>query len=76
MDIGIQAALLRHDDPHACVAFYRDSLGFEARADVRSGTTRWITVGPAGQPGVDFRISRSSLGLTIPPGRCDPRLQE
>jgi hypothetical protein len=65
---------------------------------------RWITVGPADQPGTsivlvapaadpgvtdderrtitammakgNFRASRSSLCPTIPPGRCDPRLQE
>ena len=51
MDITIHSAFLPHDDPDASVAFYRDTLGFEVRNDVGYGGRRWITVGPAGQPG-------------------------
>ncbi len=51
MDITIHASFLPHDDPDASLAFYRDALGFEVRSDVASGGTRWITVGPADQPG-------------------------
>ncbi len=51
MDITISSAFLPHDDPDASVAFYRDTLGFEVRNDVGYGGRRWITVGPAGQPG-------------------------
>jgi catechol 2,3-dioxygenase-like lactoylglutathione lyase family enzyme len=51
MDITIHTAALPHDDPEASLAFYRDALGFEVRTDVGSGTMRWITVGPPGQPG-------------------------
>ncbi|MFJ9618999.1 VOC family protein [Streptomyces noursei] len=50
MDLTIHASFLPHDDPEASLAFYRDTLGFEVRNDVGSGTMRWITVGPAGQP--------------------------
>ncbi|MBI3747424.1 MAG: VOC family protein [Chloroflexi bacterium] len=50
MDITIHTAVLPHTDPEASVAFYRDTLGFEVRTDVGSGTMRWITVGPADQP--------------------------
>jgi catechol 2,3-dioxygenase-like lactoylglutathione lyase family enzyme len=50
MDITIHTTALPHDDPEASVAFYRDTLGFEVRQDVGSGTMRWITVGPPGQP--------------------------
>jgi len=50
MDITIRASMLPHDDPEASLAFYRDTLGFEVRQDVGSGTMRWITVGPPGQP--------------------------
>ena len=49
MDITIHASFLPHDDPDAALAFYRDTLGFEVRNDVGSGTMRWITVGPPGQ---------------------------
>jgi catechol 2,3-dioxygenase-like lactoylglutathione lyase family enzyme len=50
MDITIHQTLLPHDDPDASVAFYRDTLCFEVRADVGYGEMRWITVGPADQP--------------------------
>ncbi len=50
MDLTISASFLPHTDPEASLAFYRDSLGFEVRLDVGSGTMRWITVGPVGQP--------------------------
>jgi catechol 2,3-dioxygenase-like lactoylglutathione lyase family enzyme len=54
MDITIHASFLPHDDPEASLAFYRDTLGFEVRLDVGSGTMRWITVGPVGQPGTSI----------------------
>jgi catechol 2,3-dioxygenase-like lactoylglutathione lyase family enzyme len=54
MDSRIQASFLPHDDPDASLAFYRDVLGFEVRNDVGSGAMRWITVGPAGQPGTSI----------------------
>jgi hypothetical protein len=44
-------SFLPHDDPGASPAFYRDTLGFEVRHDVAYGGMRWITVGPADQPG-------------------------
>ncbi|HEY1593836.1 MAG TPA: VOC family protein [Thermoleophilaceae bacterium] len=50
MDITIHASFLPHDDPAATLAFYRDTLGFEVRADVEYGGLHWITVGPADQP--------------------------
>ncbi len=54
MDITIHSAFLPHDDPDASLAFYRDALGFEVRNDVGYGGMRWITVGPAGQPGTSI----------------------
>ncbi|MGW0195223.1 VOC family protein [Nonomuraea sp. NPDC003201] len=51
MDFTIHQTFLPHNDPEASLAFYRDNLGFEVRNDVGDGTMRWITVGPAGQPG-------------------------
>ena len=50
MNITIHQTFLPHDDPDASLAFYRDTLGFEVRADVGYGGMRWITVGPAEQP--------------------------
>jgi catechol 2,3-dioxygenase-like lactoylglutathione lyase family enzyme len=54
MDITIHASMLPHEDPDASVAFYRDALGFEVRADVEYGGLHWITVGPADQPGTSI----------------------
>ena len=51
MELTIHATFLPHDDPEASLAFYRDTLGFEVRNDVKYGGMRWITVGPADQPG-------------------------
>ena len=54
MSITIYASFLPHNDPDASLAFYRDSLGFEVRGDVGYEGMRWITVGPADQPGVSI----------------------
>ncbi|MFJ2186480.1 VOC family protein [Kitasatospora sp. NPDC087861] len=67
MDITIHTSVLPHDDPDASLAFYRDVLGFEVRGDVGQGRMRWITVGPAGQPGTSI--------LLAPPA-ADPGITE
>ena len=54
MDLTIHQAYLPQDDPDASLAFYRDTLGFEVRNDVGYRGMRWITVGPAGQPGTSI----------------------
>jgi uncharacterized glyoxalase superfamily protein PhnB len=53
-DITINASFLPQNDPDAALAFYRDTLGFEVRNDVGYKGMRWITVGPAGQPGTSI----------------------
>ncbi|MFD2795348.1 VOC family protein [Promicromonospora vindobonensis] len=65
--ITIHQTFLPHTDPEASLAFYRDALGFEVLLDVGQGTMRWITVGPAGQPG-------TSIVLTPP--AADPGITE
>ncbi len=67
MDITIHASFLPHDDPDAALAFYRDGLGFEVRSDVGSGTMRWITVGPAGQP---------DTSILLAPAATDPGISD
>ena len=54
MDITIHSSFLPQDDPDAALAFYRDTLGFEVRNDVGYQGMRWITVGPADQPGTSI----------------------
>ena len=50
MDLTIHQTFLPYDDPHASLAFYRDTLGFDVRNHVEYGEMHWITLGPAGQP--------------------------
>jgi uncharacterized glyoxalase superfamily protein PhnB len=54
MDITIHSSFLPQDDPEAALAFYRDLLGFELRLDVGYEGMRWLTVGPADQPGTSI----------------------
>jgi catechol 2,3-dioxygenase-like lactoylglutathione lyase family enzyme len=54
MDLTIHQTFLPHTDPDDSLAFYRDALGFEVRNDVGYGGMRWITVGPANQPGTSI----------------------
>ena len=67
MDITINSTFLPHIDPEASLAFYRDILGFEVRNNVGYGEKRWITVGPAGQPGVS---------IVLHPPAVDPGITE
>jgi catechol 2,3-dioxygenase-like lactoylglutathione lyase family enzyme len=54
MDITIHSSFLPHNDAEAAIGFYRDALGFEVRNDVGFKGMRWITVGPADQPGTSI----------------------
>jgi predicted enzyme related to lactoylglutathione lyase len=66
MDLNIHTTPLPHTNPEASLAFYRDILGFEVRTDVGSGKMRWITVGPAGQPGTSILLAPPAVdpGIT------------
>ena len=63
MDLKLHWTFLPHTSPDDSVAFYRDVLGFEVRADVGGGNYRWITLGSADQPDV---------ALVIEPLYADP----
>jgi len=66
MDLTIHTTVLPHVDPDASLAFYRDTLGFEVRTDVGQGAMRWITVGPADQPGTSILLAPPAVdpGIT------------
>ncbi|MFC9435222.1 VOC family protein [Nocardia sp. NPDC057030] len=66
MTITIHASFLPQNDPDAAIAFYRDLIGFEVRNDVGYNGLRWITVGPADQPGISIVLFPPSAtpGLT------------
>ena len=67
MDITIHASALPHTDPEASLAFYRDTLGFEVRNNVGYGEKRWITIGPASQPG---------MSIVLHPPAVDPGITD
>jgi catechol 2,3-dioxygenase-like lactoylglutathione lyase family enzyme len=67
MSITIHQTFLPHDDPDASLAFYRDTLGFEVRNDVRYGGMSWITVGPADQP---------DMSIVLQPPFADPGITD
>ena len=67
MDITIHLTFLPHNDPDAALAFYRDTLGFEVRKDVRYGGRAWITVGPVEQP---------STSILLHPPAADPGITD
>jgi catechol 2,3-dioxygenase-like lactoylglutathione lyase family enzyme len=67
MNINIHSAFLPHTDADASLAFYRDLLGFEVRNDVGYGGMRWITVGPADQPGTS---------IVLEPPAADPGITD
>ena len=71
MDITIHSSFLPQDDPDAALAFYRDTLGFEVRNDVGYKGMRWITVGPADQPGTSIVLHPPA----IDPGITDDERQ-
>lgn len=66
MDLKINSSFLPQNDPEAAIAFYRDVLDFEILNDVGKGDMHWITVGPAGQPGVSVVLypPEATPGLT------------
>jgi catechol 2,3-dioxygenase-like lactoylglutathione lyase family enzyme len=65
MRITIHASFLPHADPGASLAFYRDLLGFEVRSDFGCDGRRWITVGPADQPGTSIVLQPPAAGRGV-----------
>lgn len=69
---SIQTITIPVSDQDRALAFYRDALGFEVRADNPFGSMRWLTVAPVGSeaelvlhralPGLD---AGSSAGLVL-----------
>jgi catechol 2,3-dioxygenase-like lactoylglutathione lyase family enzyme len=52
-------------DQQEALAFYRDTLGFEVRADMPmndAGDLRWVTVSPKGQPDLEIVLAPITPG--------------
>ena len=57
MNLTLSTCFVLVHDPDAALAFYRDTLGLDARNDVAREDCRWITVGAASQPGVGIVLT-------------------
>ncbi|MGI5220067.1 VOC family protein [Nocardia sp. CA-290969] len=60
-DLALSHVALLVGDQQAALEFYRDVVGLEVRADIPLGPVRWVTVGPAGQPGIEFLLEAPSM---------------
>jgi len=49
-------------DLNEALRFYTEKLGFEIRADVTNGDYRWLTVGLASQPDIEFHLAALKPG--------------
>ncbi|MGW4353217.1 VOC family protein [Nocardia sp. NPDC004582] len=49
-------------DQQQALEFYRDVIGLEVRQDMSFfGDLRWLTVGPAAQPGIEFLLETPTM---------------
>ncbi|MBV9358226.1 MAG: VOC family protein [Chloroflexi bacterium] len=67
MDVKLHHCFLSVDDHDKALAFYRDTLGFEVRNDVRYGGMRWVTVGPPTQPDINIVLEPPAADPGISP---------
>jgi catechol 2,3-dioxygenase-like lactoylglutathione lyase family enzyme len=56
MDLTLSHCFVPVPDLDAGLAFYRDVIGLDVRADVTMGDFRWVTVGSAAQPEVEIGL--------------------
>ena len=54
MNLKLHTCFIAVHDHDEALAFYRDLLGLEVRADVKYEGMRWTTVGPTEQPDVNI----------------------
>jgi uncharacterized glyoxalase superfamily protein PhnB len=54
MDLKVSTCFISVDDHEKALAFYRDVLGLEVRADVKFEQMRWVTLGSPSQPDVSI----------------------
>ena len=62
MDITIHASFLPHDDPDASLAFYRDILGFEVRADADTARCAGSRSARLAQPSTSILLAPPAAG--------------
>ena len=62
MTLKLSHTFMIVDDQDKALAFYRDVLGLELKADVPLGDERWLTVASPEQPDVEIVLVTASMG--------------
>ncbi|MFB7720189.1 MULTISPECIES: VOC family protein [unclassified Nocardia] len=63
-DLALTHVSLLVDDQDKALEFYRDVIGLEVRQDMAFPGGRWLTVGPAAQPTIEFIIENPAMNPT------------
>ncbi len=72
MTITVSHTFITVHDQDIALAFYRDVIGLEVRADVPFEDFRWLTVGAPGQEGVEVVLEVPEMGR----GEAAPEIRE
>jgi predicted enzyme related to lactoylglutathione lyase len=67
MNLRLHTCFIAVHDHDEALAFYRDLLGLEVRADVKYEGMRWTTVGPTEQPDVNIVLEPPAADPSAPP---------
>jgi predicted enzyme related to lactoylglutathione lyase len=67
MNLKLHTCFISVHDHDEALAFYRDVLGLEVRADVKYEGLRWTTVGPRDQPDVNIVLEPPAADPNAPP---------
>ena len=70
MSLSFSHCFVYVHDQDAALRFYTEVLGLEKRQDAPMDFMRWLTVGPADQPGVE--IGLLATGAAVPPEDVEP----
>ncbi|MEV0295394.1 VOC family protein [Nocardia sp. NPDC050710] len=60
-DLALTHVSLLVADQEQALEFYRDVIGLEVRQDMPFAGGRWLTVGPAAQPGIEFILEHPEM---------------
>jgi predicted enzyme related to lactoylglutathione lyase len=66
MSLKLHTCFIAVHDHDEALAFYRDLLGLEVRADVKYEGMRWTTVGPEEQPDVNIVLEPPAADPNAP----------
>ena len=63
-DLALTHVMLLVGDQDEALTFYRDTVGLEVRIDLPFDGGRWLSVGPASQPGLEIVLEMPGMHPT------------